>query len=73
MKKEITVGQFVSGCITILIAVLTGWITMSNKVSSQDTRIEHIENRQEKTERILERIELTVIDIRLLLQNKKDR
>lgn len=33
MKKEITVGQLLGACVTLLIAIVTGWITMSNKVT----------------------------------------
>jgi len=38
MKKEITLGQLLSVAVTLLIAVITGWITLTNKVTQQETK-----------------------------------
>lgn len=73
MKKEITVGQFLSVAATLLIAMATGWITINNKVASHAVRLQGVEARQDKTERILERIEGKIELILINLQNKKDR
>lgn len=73
MKKEITVGQLLSVAATLLIALATGWVTLNNKVSSHETEIQGIKKQQEKTDRILERIEGKIELILITLPNKKDR
>lgn len=73
MKKEITLGQLLSVATTLLIALATGWITINKEVTKSSTRIDSLEVRQDKTERILERIEGKVELILIKLENKKDR
>lgn len=46
MKKEITVGQVIAILSTFVIAVATGWVTMSNKIAALDTRVQNMENEQ---------------------------
>lgn len=66
MKKEITLGQLLSVAVTLLIAVITGWVTISNKVTEQGTKfniqIEQIRKDQDaiqaRFDRFTERIEL---------------
>lgn len=73
MKREITLGQLLSVATTLLIALATGWITINKEVTKSSTRIDSLEVRQDKTERILERIEAKVELILIKLENKKDR
>jgi len=73
MKKEITVGQLLSVGVTILIAIVTGWVTLNNKVSTHDAEIKHLQNRYDKSEKTFERIEAKVEQILISLQNKKDK
>jgi len=68
MKREITLGQLLSVSVTLLIAVITGWITMSNKITEQGTKfniqIEQIKADQaaiqQRFDRFTERIELKI-------------
>lgn len=46
MKKEITIGQLLSVAATLIIALATGWVTMSNKVTRADARIDALEASQ---------------------------
>lgn len=46
MKKEITVGQLLSVAVTLLIALATGWITITNKVTRAEDKIQAIEAQQ---------------------------
>jgi hypothetical protein len=43
MKKEITLGQVLAVAATFIIAIVTGWITMSNKVTDAERRISTLE------------------------------
>lgn len=88
MKKEITLGQLLSVAVTLLIAVITGWITMSNKVTYQETKfaieIENIKAQQaadkKDGERYRERVELkldkineNVNSVLIKMESKLDR
>jgi hypothetical protein len=73
MKKEITLGQLMSVGVTLLIAIVTAWITLSNKVSQQDVEIRELRERQNKTDQSLVRIESKLELILIKLENKKDR
>lgn len=43
MKKEITLGQVIAVASTFILAIVTGWITMSNKVTDAERRISTLE------------------------------
>lgn len=84
MKKEITIGQLLSVAATLVIAMATGWITMSNKVTKSDARLDALEamQRQDKIDytRSIEELKWKVedgnsriIQILIKLENKKDR
>ena len=73
MKREITLGQLLAVATTLLIALATGWVTINKEVTKSSTRIDSLEFRQDKTDRILERIEGKVELILIKLENKKDR
>lgn len=73
MKKEITLGQLLSVAMTLLIAILTGWITLSNKVSTHDMKIETLQSQQNRTVIVLDRIETKTELILIKMENKKDR
>jgi hypothetical protein len=57
MKKEITVGQLLSVSVTILITIITGWITMSNKVSSHGTQLKSVEKWQTRVEIVMDKMD----------------
>ncbi len=44
MKKEITLGQFLSVAAAVLIAIATGWLTMSNKIAVAESNIRELQN-----------------------------
>lgn len=73
MKREITLGQLLAVATTLLIALVTAWVTINKEVTKSSSRIDSLESRQDKTERILERIEGKVELILIKLENKKDR
>lgn len=84
MKKEITVGQLVSAAVAILIALATGWITMTNKVTALETRIQNKEtedyNYRLSVDKKLDRLDNKVDDLKqqgtdilVELQNKQNR
>lgn len=80
MKKEITLGQLLSVGVTLLITIITGWVTINNKVSSHEEQIKSLENRQTKVELVNDRIELKIDKINenigtilVKLEGKKDR
>ena len=68
-----TVGQLVAVGTTLLIAIITGWVTINNKVSTHDAEIKHLQNRYEKSEQTFERIEGKIEQILITIQNKQDR
>lgn len=80
MKKEITLGQLLSVGVTLLIAIVTGWVTLNNKVATHDIEIKSLTEKQYKTEVTLDRIEGKIdkinegqADIRVKLEKKIDR
>lgn len=84
MKREVTLGQVLSIAVTIIIACLTGWISLSNRVAAADERDKNLEIRmtgyeirQDKEngeiKKTLQEINGTVNDIRLDLKDKADR
>lgn len=84
MKKEITLGQLLSVGVTIIIALATGWITLSNKVAKleqEDIQIKSEQfNMQLKLDRQLDKIESKmdlhnqeIKNILIELQNKQNR
>lgn len=88
MKKEITLGQLLSVAVTLLIAVITGWVTISNKVTEQGTKfniqIEQIKSEQaaiqarfdrftERFEIKLDKINENVNSVLIKMETKLDR
>ena len=52
MKKEITWGQVLVACLGLITTIVTGWITMSNKVTDIQRRVQTLED-----QRLADRIE----------------
>lgn len=73
MKKEITLGQLLATAVTVVIALVTGWSTMNNKVTRQGEQIEAIKDRQNRVEIMLNKIDDKLETIIIRLENKKDR
>ena len=73
MKREITLGQVITVAATIVVSLITGWITMNNKVSSHEVKIQTLETRMNKTEVVLDRIEAKVERILIALEQKVNR
>lgn len=84
MKKEITVGQLIGSAITLLVAIMTAWITISNKVTRVETqqeqdRVEQYNiqlNNDKKFDKIDAKMDAISNDTRQILinlQNKADR
>lgn len=84
MKKEITLGQAITLCVTILITCITGWITMNNKMSRLEAKdLQHdatefemklnVEKKFNKIDDKTDEIQTTLTDIKVLLERKVDR
>lgn len=84
MKKEITIGQLVSASVAILISLITGWITMNNKVTALETKMNikdteeynyrlSLEKKLEKMDLKLDDLKQSNNDIKVELQNKENR
>lgn len=84
MKRELNLGQALSMAITLIIAGVTGWVSLNNKVSTQEANVKNLEIRMTSYEirqaaenaeikKALQEISSTVIDIRLSLKDKADR
>jgi hypothetical protein len=84
MKKEISLGQVLAISIALLTSLITGWVTITNKMTDQNRRIQNIEMQQEKQQNQIEQITARLedkvdhirdelIQVRLLLENKENR
>lgn len=84
MKPEITLGQLLSVASALLIAMATGWITMTNKVARQDEKMEAMRTQwmQERLDfrKDLDHIKYSnadmqskLTDILIKLENKQNR
>lgn len=73
MKKEITIGQALAIAIGLITTIVTGWVTMTNKVTSLETRVEYLERSTTKLEQKLDAIEKNTVSILVALERKQDR
>lgn len=84
MKREISLGQVLTISIALLTSLITGWVTINNKLTDQNRRIQTIEIQQEKQQNQIEQITARLedkvdhirdelIQVRLLLENKQNR
>lgn len=48
MKKQITLGEALGFAITILIVVITSWVTQSKEVARHDERLKILEQNKEE-------------------------
>ncbi len=73
MKKEFTVGNALSIFIPVLLIIIAWGNSIEVQVNKQDVRIEIIEKTNGKVEKKLDVIQLTMTNILVELQNKKNR
>lgn len=84
MKKEITVGQIIAIGATFIIALATGWLTMSNKVAVVENELKELRSQQDEYKieyrKSLDELKWGIQDINgkitellVQLQNKKNR
>lgn len=84
MKNEFTLGQLLAVGVTIILAIVTGWITMSNKVATVEAENRELRNnlyslqisvdkKFEKIDSKLDDNNSTLFDIKVLLERKADR
>jgi len=50
MKKEITTGQLLSACATILVAVIAGIFSFNSQISEEKAKVKNLEIRMDKFE-----------------------
>ncbi len=80
MKKEVTVGQFISFLITLFIVGITGWISQTNTTAKQQVQIDNnsksvsliITNQATQNEIMLETNKV-LYQIKGELKSKKDK
>lgn len=73
MKKEITIGQLLSTGAMLLVTIITGWITMNNKITRLEAKSEMNEKRWERVDAKLDESQSVLNAIKVELQNKKNR
>lgn len=84
MEKKISLGQLLAISITLLTSIITGWVTINNKVTDNNRRITNLEIQAEKQQNQIESIMTRfenkldkqseeIIQVRLLLENKENR
>lgn len=73
MKKEITLGQLVSTGAMLLVTIITGWITMNNKITRLEAKSEMNEKRWERVDAKLDENQKTLNAVLVELQNKQNR
>lgn len=84
MKKEITVGQLLTVAVSLLLAVITAWITLEKKVSKNEIEIQQVKgdqiSRDLKLEKLFDRLDQKMDRlsddqqvIKIELQNKANR
>jgi CHASE3 domain sensor protein len=84
MKRQITLGEALGFVVTILVVVISAWITQTNESSRQDERVKMLEkskdevrteikelkdNQRDNYKSLTEKLE----NIRILIENKQDR
>lgn len=76
-KVNITLGQILSMALTIFIITLGGWINMSGRVKAleveTDIRIRQLETQVQKNRDYFHKILDEVQQVKIVLENKKDR
>jgi hypothetical protein len=84
MKQPVNWWQAVAIIISLLIPIVTSWVTISSKISAQEVRIQRLENdqynNQIKIERAFDKIEAKIDNLNanytkilVELQNKANR
>ena len=73
MKKEITLGNLLIALIPTLFVIIGWGNTISNRVKANEVRIESMEKVYNKVEIKLDKIQTTMTDVLVELQNKKNR
>lgn len=73
MKQEMTTGQLLGACTTVLIAILTAWITLNNKVTRLESRQDTIDQRFDKIELKIDLLIDQTHNVRLELERKVNR
>lgn len=73
MKKEITLGQTLAVGATLLISIITAWVTLSNKVTRLEARQDALEDRYIRIESKIDKIADKAQDILVQLERKQNR
>jgi uncharacterized protein YoxC len=73
MKREVTLGQALSIAVTIAITIITGWITMNNKVTRLEARQDELEKRYDRIETKIDLIVDKTQNILIELERKQNR
>lgn len=73
MKKEITLGQTLAIAATLIISIITAWVTLTNKVTRLEARQDSLEERYMRIEGKIDIIADKAQDILIQLERKQNR
>lgn len=84
MKKEITLGQLLAVAITLLISIVSAWVTINNKVTRLESQQQEYRDQQytlqvandkkfDKIDQKMDAISSDTRQILIKLENKADR
>lgn len=73
MKREITLGQVIATAVTLLLAIITGWVTITNKVTRLEARQDELEKRYDRIETKIDLIVDKTQNILIELERKQNR
>lgn len=73
MKREVTLGQVLAIAVTLLISLLTAWVTLTNKVTRLEARQDALEQRYQRIESKIDLIVDRTQDIQIQLERKANR
>lgn len=73
MKREVTLGQVLAIAVTLLISLLTAWVTLTNKVTRLEARQDALEQRYQRIESKIDIIVDRTQDIQIQLERKANR
>lgn len=73
MKKEITLGQALAIACGLIVSIITGWITITNRVTALENKTNYLEHHNQKLEEKLDAIQKNTVEILIKMERKQDR
>jgi len=73
MKREITFGQVFGVVVSLVVVLITGWITMNNRVKALEVKADYQERSQQILQEKIDAIQHNTNQILVTLERKQDR